>query len=167
MRSGNYPETTRYNYLLAAVQLARHFGLEVYATASQGKWDTLRSMGFDDDHIGDSRSLEFEDKFRAVTCGRGMDVVLDSLAGEFVDASLRLVAPGGIFLEMGKTDIRDPGVVAREYPGVRYRAFDLFEAGPDRLEATWSRRYRSARPTRFAWRAHVRPGVRPSPRPHC
>ncbi|OMC52970.1 polyketide synthase [Mycobacterium sp. IS-2888] len=118
---------------MAAVQLARHLGLEVFGTASRGKWDTLRAMGFDDDHIGDSRTLEFEDKFRSVTGGRGMDVVLDSLAGEFVDASLRLVAPGGIFLEMGKTDIRDPGAVAQEYPGVRYRAFDLFEPGRPRM----------------------------------
>ncbi|OBH07866.1 polyketide synthase [Mycobacterium sp. E2699] len=118
---------------MAAVQLARHLGLEVFATASRGKWDTLRAMGFDDDHISDSRSLEFEDKFRAVTGGRGVDLVLDSLAGEFVDASLRLVAPGGVFLEMGKTDIRDPGAVAREYPGVRYRAFDLFEPGRPRM----------------------------------
>ncbi|WP_156658093.1 SDR family NAD(P)-dependent oxidoreductase, partial [Mycobacterium kyorinense] len=118
---------------MAAVQLARHLGLEVFATASRGKWDTLRSMGFDEDHIADSRTLEFEDKFRAVTDGRGMDVVLDSLAGEFVDASLRLVAPGGVFLEMGKTDIRDPGVVAANHPGVRYRAFDLFEPGRVRM----------------------------------
>ncbi|MBV8180547.1 MAG: SDR family NAD(P)-dependent oxidoreductase, partial [Mycobacterium sp.] len=118
---------------MAAVQLARHLGLEVFATASRGKWDTLRAMGFDDDHISDSRSLEFEDKFRAVTGGRGVDVVLDSLAGEFVDASLRLVAPGGVFLEMGKTDIRDPGVIAQEHPGLRYRAFDLFEPGRVRM----------------------------------
>ncbi|WP_459960420.1 SDR family NAD(P)-dependent oxidoreductase, partial [Mycobacterium avium] len=103
------------------------------ATASRGKWDTLRDMGFDDDHLGDSRGLDFEDKFRAVTGGAGMDIVLDSLSGDSVDASLRLVAPGGIFLEMGKTDIRDPEVVAAEHPGVRYRAFDLFEAGPDRI----------------------------------
>jgi polyketide synthase 12 len=118
---------------MAAVQLARHLGLEVFATASRGKWGTLRAMGFDDDHISDSRSLEFEEKFHAVTGGRGVDVVLDSLAGEFVDASLRLVAPGGVFLEMGKTDIRDPGTVAQQRPGVRYRAFDLFEAGADHI----------------------------------
>jgi polyketide synthase 12 len=118
---------------MAAVQLARHLGLEVFVTASRGKWDTLRAMGFDDDHISDSRSLEFEDKFRALTGGRGVDVVLDSLAGDFVDASLRLVAPGGVFLEMGKTDIRDPGVIAQEYSGVRYRAFDLFEPGRVRM----------------------------------
>jgi mycoketide-CoA synthase len=119
---------------MAAVQLARHFGLEVFATASRGKWDTLRAMGFDDDHISDSRSLDFEDKFRAVTGGRGVDVVLDSLSGDFVDASLRLVAPGGVFLEMGKTDIREPQAVARAHAGVRYRAFDLFEAGPERIQ---------------------------------
>ncbi len=118
---------------MAAVQLARHLGLEVFATASRGKWDTLRAMGFDDDHIGDSRTLEFEDKFRAIVGERGIDVVLDSLAGEFVDASLRLVAAGGVFLEMGKTDIRDPGKIAEEYPGVRYRAFDLFEPGRNRM----------------------------------
>ncbi len=41
---------------MAAVQLARHWGAEVFVTASRGKWDTLRAMGFDDDHIGDSRS---------------------------------------------------------------------------------------------------------------
>jgi len=118
---------------MAAVQLARHFGLEVFATASRPKWDTLRAMGFDDDHIGDSRTLEFEEKFRAIVGDRGFDIVLDSLAGEFVDASLRLVKPGGVFLEMGKTDIRDPGKVAEEYPGVRYRAFDLFEPGRNRM----------------------------------
>ena len=121
---------------MAAVQLARHLGAEVFATASQGKWDTLRTMGFDDDHISDSRSLDFEEKFRAVTGGCGMDVVLDSLTGDFVDASLRLVAPGGAFLEMGKADIRDSGVIAEQHPGVRYRAFDLFEAGPERIQQT-------------------------------
>jgi acyl transferase domain-containing protein/NADPH:quinone reductase-like Zn-dependent oxidoreductase/acyl carrier protein/NADP-dependent 3-hydroxy acid dehydrogenase YdfG len=118
---------------MAAVQLARHWGAEVFATASRGKWDTLRAMGFDDDHIGDSRSLEFEGKFLAATDGAGMDVVLNSLAGEFLDASLRLLTPGGRFIEMGKTDLRDPHVVADQHPGVEYRAFDLMEAGPDRI----------------------------------
>ncbi len=118
---------------LAAVQLARHWGLEVFVTASRGKWDTLRAMGFDDDHIGDSRSLDFEQKFLVATGGRGFDVVLDSLAGEFVDASLRLLPRGGVFLEMGKTDIRDADAVAAAHPGVRYRAFDLFEPGRTRM----------------------------------
>ncbi|MFC9368446.1 SDR family NAD(P)-dependent oxidoreductase, partial [Streptomyces rochei] len=88
-----------------------------------------RGMGLDGDHIASSRDVGFEEKFRAVTGGRGMDVVLNALAGEFVDASLRITAPGGRFLEMGKTDIRDPETVGG---GVRYRAFDLGEAGPER-----------------------------------
>ncbi|MDT7756185.1 MAG: mycoketide-CoA synthase, partial [Mycobacterium sp.] len=118
---------------LAAIQLARHWGMEVFTTASRGKWDTLRALGFDDDHIGDSRTLDFEQKFLAVTGGRGFDVVLDSLAGEFVDASLRLMPHGGMFLEMGKTDIRDADAVAAKHPGVTYRAFDLFEPGRPRM----------------------------------
>ncbi len=120
---------------MAAVQLARHWGAEVFVTASRGKWDTLRAMGFDDDHIGDSRTTEFETKFGSATGGAGFDVVLNSLAGEFTDASLRLLAPGGRFIEMGKTDVRDPHAVADEYHGAVYRAFDLMEAGPDRTAA--------------------------------
>ena len=64
---------------MAAVQLARHWGLDVYATASPGKWETLRSMGFDDDHIANSRTVDFEQKFSAATDADGMDVVLDCL----------------------------------------------------------------------------------------
>ena len=75
--------------------------------------------------------LEFEEKFLAATGGAGVDVVLNSLAGEFVDASLRLLAPGGRFIEMGKTDLRDPQPIAEQ--GLVYRAFDLIEAGPDRI----------------------------------
>ncbi|OBG30742.1 polyketide synthase [Mycobacterium alsense] len=120
---------------MAAVQLARHWGAEVFATASRGKWDTLRAMGFDDDHIGDSRTLEFEEKFLSATGGAGVDVVLNSLAGEFTDASLRLLVGGGHFIEMGKTDPRDPDLIAGLHPGVRYRAFDLIEAGAERTAA--------------------------------
>jgi len=119
---------------MAAVQLARHWGMEPFVTASRDKWDTLRAMGFDEDHIADSRTLEFAEKFLSATGGRGVDVVLNSLAGEFLDASLRLLPGGGRFIEMGKADIRDPRVVAQTHPGVLYRAFDLAEAGPQRIE---------------------------------
>ncbi|WP_370127376.1 type I polyketide synthase [Streptacidiphilus sp. EB103A] len=117
---------------MAAVQLARHLGAEVFGTASAGKWGALRGLGLDDAHIASSRDLGFEGAFGAVTDDAGVDVVLDSLAGEFVDASLRLLPRGGRFLEMGKTDVRDADVVAQEHPGVAYRAFDLLEAGPER-----------------------------------
>lgn len=80
---------------MAAVQLARHFGADVFGTASPGKWDVLRANGFADDRIASSRSLDFEQRILAATDGRGVDVVLDSLAGEFIDASLRLLPRGG------------------------------------------------------------------------
>ncbi|GLY47190.1 type I polyketide synthase [Lentzea sp. NBRC 102530] len=120
---------------MAATQVARQLGAEVFGTASTGKWHILRQAGIPDDHIASSRTTEFEQQFAAVTGGRGVDVVLDALSGEFVDASLRLtgLGGGGRFVEMGKTDVRDPEEVATQYPGVRYRAFDLIEAGPDRI----------------------------------
>ncbi|NJP44344.1 type I polyketide synthase [Actinacidiphila epipremni] len=119
---------------MAAVQLARYLGAEVFGTASVGKWDVLRASGLSDERIASSRDLEFEGKFLAATGGRGVDVVLDSLAREFVDASLRLLPRGGRFVEMGKTDVRDPAEVAAAYPGVAYRAFEVMEAGPDRIQ---------------------------------
>ena len=118
---------------MAAVQLARHLGVEVFATASPGKWDALGSLGLDRAHIASSRDLGFGERFLQETGGGGVDVVLNSLAGKFVDASLGLLAPGGRFIEMGKTDIRDAEEVGRRHPGVGYRAFDLFEAGPERI----------------------------------
>jgi NADPH:quinone reductase-like Zn-dependent oxidoreductase len=119
---------------MAAVQVARFLGAEVFATASPGKWDVLRGLGLDDDHIGSSRDLGFVEVVRAGSGGRGVDVVLNSLAGEFVDASLGLLAGGGRFLEMGKTDVRDPvGLPVGLSVGVTYRAFDLIEAGPERI----------------------------------
>ncbi|WP_328973711.1 type I polyketide synthase [Streptomyces sp. NBC_00239] len=121
---------------MAAVQMAKHVGAEIYATASPAKWDTLRSLGLDDAHLASSRDLEFVEKFLAATDGRGVDVVLNSLAHTFVDASLKLLPGGGDFIEMGKTDIRDPRQVAADHPGVDYEAFDLYgSAGPDAIQA--------------------------------
>ena len=119
---------------MAALQLAGHIGAEAFATAHPDKWWALEGLGVDETHISSSRSLEFKEKYLGVTDGAGVDVVLDSLAGEFVDASLELLPRGGRFVEMGKTDIRDPDEVAARYEGVRYRAFDLMEAGPERIQ---------------------------------
>ncbi|MFJ2264539.1 SDR family NAD(P)-dependent oxidoreductase [Streptomyces sp. NPDC087844] len=118
----------------AAVRIARHLGAEVFATAGPGKQRVLDEMGIDAAHRASSRDLAFEDTFRKATGGRGVDVVLNSLTGEFTDASLRLLADGGRFVEMGRTDVRDP----RSLPqgaAVAYRAFDLLaDAGPDRIQ---------------------------------
>ncbi|MEV8480023.1 SDR family NAD(P)-dependent oxidoreductase [Streptomyces sp. NPDC051173] len=120
---------------MAAVQLARAWGVEVFATASPAKWDVLRALGLDDAHLASSRTVEFARRFADASGGRGVDVVLNSLAGEFIDASLRLLGEGGRFVEMGKTDLRDADDVTAARPGVTYRAFDLGEAGPERIGA--------------------------------
>ncbi|MFJ6442208.1 type I polyketide synthase [Streptomyces sp. NPDC091649] len=118
---------------LAAIQLVRHLGGEVFATASAGKQDTLRAWGVPEDHIASSRTLDFADAFRAATGGRGVDVVLNSLSKDAIDASLRLLAPGGRFAEMGKTDIRDTARTEAEHPGTTYRAYNILGVSPDRI----------------------------------
>ncbi len=115
---------------MAAVQLARHWGVKVFATASPAKQHVLEELfGLERGDIASSRSLEFADSFAVA----GVDVVLNSLAGEFIDGSLGLLSAGGRFVEMGKTDLRSAGDVAGRHPGVSYRAFDLMEAGPQRI----------------------------------
>ncbi|MFD0686283.1 type I polyketide synthase [Actinomadura fibrosa] len=118
---------------MAALQLARHLGAEVYATAGEPKWDRLRELGVPADHIASSRSDEFADAILRGTDGAGVDVVVNCLAGPLVDASLRVLPCGGHFVELGKTDVRDPGAVAAEHPGVTYRSFDLLDPGLDRV----------------------------------
>jgi NADPH:quinone reductase-like Zn-dependent oxidoreductase/NAD(P)-dependent dehydrogenase (short-subunit alcohol dehydrogenase family)/acyl carrier protein len=116
----------------AALQLARHWGATAYATASPPKWPVLHQHGLPASRIASSRDAGFEDHFRAAAPA-GIDVILDCLAGELVDASLRLLAPAGRFLEMGKTDIRDPADVTCAHPGRSYQAFDVLDAGEDRV----------------------------------
>lgn len=89
---------------LAALQIAQAAGAEVFATAgSDRKRDRLRSLGVK--HVMDSRSLDFVDRVREATGGEGIDVVLNSLPGEAIDASLGLLRAYGRFCEIGKIDI--------------------------------------------------------------
>jgi acyl transferase domain-containing protein/acyl carrier protein len=123
---------------MAAVQLCRHFGAEVYGTASVGKWPVLERMGLDGRHIANSRDLSFARHFLSAIDGKGVDVVLNSLAGEFVDASLRLLPRGGRFLEMGIADTRSAEAIAETYRNVSYQAFvlgELLQKAPGRIAA--------------------------------
>jgi acyl transferase domain-containing protein/acyl carrier protein len=89
---------------LAAAQLARRAGAEVFATAgSPEKRQLLRLLGVA--HVMDSRSLGFAHEVLDRTGGRGVDVVLSSLAGPALAHSLALLGTGGRFLELGKRGI--------------------------------------------------------------
>ena len=88
---------------IAAVQLARYLGAEVFATAgSDEKREFVALLGAD--HVFDSRSLAYADQILAVTNGEGVDVVLNSLAGEAIRRNLHVLRPFGRFLELGKRD---------------------------------------------------------------
>jgi NADPH:quinone reductase-like Zn-dependent oxidoreductase/acyl carrier protein/malonyl CoA-acyl carrier protein transacylase len=88
---------------IAAIQIAQMAGAEIFCTAgSEAKRDFLRMLGVE--HVFDSRSLLFADQVMAASAGEGLDVVLNSLAGEAMSRSLRLLKPFGRFLELGKRD---------------------------------------------------------------
>jgi phthiocerol/phenolphthiocerol synthesis type-I polyketide synthase C len=88
---------------IAAVQLARHLGAEVFATAgSAEKREFVTLLGAD--HVFDSRSLAYAEQILAATGGEGVDVVLNSLAGEAIRRNLQVLRPFGRFLELGKRD---------------------------------------------------------------
>ena len=89
---------------LAAIQVARLVGADVLATAgAEDKRAYLRYLGIK--HVFDSRTTRFADEVREATAGIGVDVVLNSLSGDAIDAGLSVLASGGRFVELGKRDI--------------------------------------------------------------
>ncbi|HEV2185879.1 MAG TPA: SDR family NAD(P)-dependent oxidoreductase, partial [Stellaceae bacterium] len=88
---------------LAAVQYAQSVGAEIFASAgTPEKRALLRRLGVQ--HIVDSRTLAFADDIRAMTGGEGVDVVLNSLAGEAIHKGISILRPYGRFVELGKRD---------------------------------------------------------------
>ncbi|XP_043502646.1 fatty acid synthase-like [Polistes fuscatus] len=92
----------------AAINLALFEGLEVFVTVGTPEKRAFIKKTFpsiDDNHIGNSRDTSFEQMILRETNGKGVDYVLNSLAEEKLQASLRCLAEGGEFLEIGKFDI--------------------------------------------------------------
>lgn len=114
----------------AAVQLAKLAGAEVFATASEPKWNFLRSQGIK--HIYNSRNLDFADEIMVDTSGQGVDVVLNSLTGKgFVEKGLSLLSPNGRFIEMGKRDIWSTEQVSDFRTDIGYFVVDLIESSEE------------------------------------
>jgi len=89
---------------LAAIQIAKRVGAEIFATAgSPKKRAYLRSLGIE--HVMDSRSLAFADEILELTKREGVDLVLNSLAGEAIAKGISILRPFGRFVEIGKRDI--------------------------------------------------------------
>ncbi|MGE2817967.1 SDR family NAD(P)-dependent oxidoreductase [Mycobacterium heidelbergense] len=118
---------------MAAIQIARHLGAEVFATAgSPAKRELLRTLGVK--HVFDSRSLDFADEIRIATDGAGVNVVLNSIAGESVSRSIACLAPYGRFVELGKRDLlQDSRLGLRHFlRNLAYYSFDLRQLLLDR-----------------------------------
>jgi phthiocerol/phenolphthiocerol synthesis type-I polyketide synthase C len=111
---------------LAAIQIARQVGAEIFATAGNPqKREYLRTLGIK--HIFDSRDAQFGAQIMQATGGYGVDVILNSLTGEAISAGLSILAPYGRFLEIGKKDIYQNRLVGLQpfQRNLSYMAIDL------------------------------------------
>jgi myxalamid-type polyketide synthase MxaB len=108
---------------LAAVRLALLAGAEVFATASPGKWDALRAIGVD--RLYHSRTLDFAEEIRRDTDGRGVDLVLNSLNGDFIPKNLEILTEKGRFIEIGKLGVWEEARVLQKRSDIAYHLFDL------------------------------------------
>ncbi|WP_395746966.1 SDR family oxidoreductase [Prosthecobacter sp.] len=89
---------------MAAIQIAHYLGAEVIASAgSPAKRALLKAMGVR--HVIDSRRADFAEAVMEITHGKGVDVVLNSLAAEAIPMGLSCLAQFGRFIEIGKRDI--------------------------------------------------------------
>jgi 8-amino-7-oxononanoate synthase len=109
----------------AAVQIAQSVGAEIYATASPAKWQFLKDQGIQ--HVMNSRTLDFAAEIKMLTQGKGVNVVFNSLNGEFIDRSLEAIAPNGRFVEIGKLGIWTVERMQVIRPDVAYFPFDLLD----------------------------------------
>ncbi len=91
----------------AAIQIAKHFKLEIFATVSSEEKRKLihEKYGIPHSHIFNSRDLSFAKGVKRMTKGRGVDVILNSLSGEALRQSWHCIAPFGSFIEIGLRDI--------------------------------------------------------------
>ena len=97
----------------AVIQLAKLYGAEIYVTVGS---DEKRQFLFDNynipkDHMFSSRSNSFAKGVKRMTRNRGVDVVINSLAGEALRSSWECIAPFGRFIEVGKKDVYNYGIL--------------------------------------------------------
>ena len=91
----------------AAIRLCQMIGADIFATVGSAEKKNLLMAAYNipEDHIFNSRDTSFEASLKHRTSGNGVDVVLNSLAGEMLKASLNCLAPFGRFIEIAKKDL--------------------------------------------------------------
>ncbi|RMJ15894.1 hypothetical protein CDV36_004437 [Fusarium kuroshium] len=91
----------------AAVQLAKMIGAEIFATvgSAEKKQLLIDTYGIPEDHVFYSRNTDFGPAIREATKGKGVDVVINSLAGDLLRETWECLSHFGRFIEIGKRDI--------------------------------------------------------------
>ncbi len=84
---------------IAAAQISKIYGAEVFGTASASKHAAARKEGVD--HPIDYRTEDFEAVVKKITGGRGVDIVLDPVGGNNFARSYRCLAVGGKLIAYG------------------------------------------------------------------
>ncbi|KAI0114052.1 hypothetical protein GGR51DRAFT_546724 [Nemania sp. FL0031] len=101
---------------IACIELALHKKAEIFVTVgTDEKRRFIRSKyGIPENHMFSSRTTKFATEIMKATGGVGINVVINSLTGELLDASWRIMADGGNMVEIGKRDILDRNTLAME-----------------------------------------------------
>lgn len=122
----------------SAIQIAQYYGAEVFATVgSQSKKQFLMDeYGIPEDHIFYSRDTSFAKGVMRATSNRGMDIILNSLAGEGLTESWACMASFGRFVEIGKRDIHSHSRLNMFHfaKNVSFTAVDVFGMTKQRPE---------------------------------
>jgi synaptic vesicle membrane protein VAT-1 len=87
---------------IAATQVARIVGAEIFGTASAAKHDAIKAQGVD--HPIDYRNQDFKAEIRRMTNGEGVDVILDPMGPTSFRKDYRILRPGGRLIMCGLSE---------------------------------------------------------------
>jgi NADPH:quinone reductase-like Zn-dependent oxidoreductase len=92
---------------IAATQIARNVGAEVFGTASPGKHEAIRAQGVA--HAIDYRNQDFEAETMRITNGEGVDLAIDAIGPTSFRKDYRLLRPGGRLVMYGLSEASTEG----------------------------------------------------------
>jgi NADPH:quinone reductase-like Zn-dependent oxidoreductase len=88
---------------IAATQIARNVGAEIFGTSSPSKHEAIRAQGVT--HAIDYRSQDFEAEAMRITGGEGVDLVIDALGPTSFRKDYRLLRSGGRLVMYGLSEV--------------------------------------------------------------
>lgn len=88
---------------IAATQLAKNIGAEIFGTSSAQKHEAMRAQGVQ--HAIDYRNQDVSEAVREITGGRGLDVILDPRGGKAFRESYKLLRAGGRLVMFGVNQV--------------------------------------------------------------